>query len=81
MSCSNADTHADMFRALNQSTLPDENVFAVTVGPSSKQTLAKWHVLDPSDVIGVIGLCIGDPDSKDASILAMLEGVAPESRL
>lgn len=70
-----------MFRALNQSQLPEENVFAVTVGPSSKQTLAKWHVLDPSEVLATIGLVTDNPDAKDASILAMIDDMVPESRL
>lgn len=64
-----------MFRALNQSNLPEENVYSIKVGPASKQTLAKWHVLEPSDVINTIGLCVDSPDAKDASIIAMLEGV------
>lgn len=61
-----------MFKALNQSELDQENVFAVTVGPSSKQTLAKWHVLEPSDVLNTIGLVTENPDARDAGIIAML---------
>ena len=68
-----ANASTDMFRALGQSDLPEENVFAVTVGPSSKQTLAKWHVLEPTEIIGMIGICNDDPDMKDPSIMAMLE--------
>jgi trehalose 6-phosphate synthase/phosphatase len=29
-------------------------VFSVTIGAGSKQTLAYWHLLEPSDVIAAI---------------------------
>ncbi|KGY14917.1 hypothetical protein PABG_12193 [Paracoccidioides brasiliensis Pb03] len=45
-----------MFRALISSNLPRERVFSVTVGASSKQTLATWHLLEPADVISTIAL-------------------------
>jgi hypothetical protein len=45
-----------MFRALHASALPADHVFAVTVGPSSKMTLASWHLLEPWDVISTVGL-------------------------
>ncbi|KKA16990.1 Alpha,alpha-trehalose-phosphate synthase (UDP-forming) [Rasamsonia emersonii CBS 393.64] len=48
-------TDEDMFRALRNSDLPPEHVFSVTVGASSKQTLASWHLLEPADVIATIG--------------------------
>jgi trehalose 6-phosphate synthase/phosphatase len=47
-------TDEDMFRALRESSLPEGDVFAVTVGASSKQTLARWHLLEPTDVIAAI---------------------------
>jgi trehalose 6-phosphate synthase/phosphatase len=43
-----------MFRALRASGLPRDNVFSVTIGAGSKQTLAYWHLLEPSDVIAAI---------------------------
>ena len=43
-----------MFRALLKTDLPKEQVFAVTVGASSKRTLASWHLLAPADVIASI---------------------------
>jgi len=43
-----------MFRSLRASKLPDDHVFAVTVGASSKQTLGSWHVPEPADVISAI---------------------------
>lgn len=45
---------ADMFRTLSEAPLNPETVFTVTVGASSKQTLAKYHVLEPSDVISTV---------------------------
>lgn len=47
---------SDMFRALSKFHLPPDHVFAVTVGASSKQTDASWHLLDPADVISAIAL-------------------------
>ena len=43
-----------MFRSLKSSRLPEGDVFAVTVGASSKQTLASYHVLEPADVISAV---------------------------
>ena len=45
-----------MFRALHATQLPKENVFTVTIGASSKMTLASWHLLEPADVISTLGL-------------------------
>lgn len=55
-------TDEDMFRSLNSAsgTLLDENqVFTVTVGPSTKVTLARYHVLEPEDVIDCVALLAG----------------------
>ena len=46
----------DMFRALRDAKLPKNDVFSVTVGASSKQTDADWHLLEPSDVIATLTL-------------------------
>lgn len=43
-----------MFRALQKFDLPQDHVYSVTVGASSKQTDASWHLLEPADVIGTI---------------------------
>ena len=40
-----------MFKALGNTNLAKEHVFACTVGASSKKTLASWHLLEPADVI------------------------------
>jgi trehalose 6-phosphate synthase/phosphatase len=61
-----------MFRILKTAKLPEENVFAVTVGPSSKQTMAKWHVLEPADVLSIVGMVTDSPETKDADVLALL---------
>lgn len=45
-----------MFRALRSSTLDVDHVFAVTIGPSNKQTLAKWHLTEPEQVINAIAM-------------------------
>jgi len=45
-----------MFRALKKSSLQQDHVYSVTVGASSKQTDASWHLLEPADVIGTLQL-------------------------
>ncbi|OJJ61644.1 hypothetical protein ASPSYDRAFT_56871 [Aspergillus sydowii CBS 593.65] len=53
--CSGDDfTDEDMFRALKKFELPSHHVYTVTVGASSKQTEAGWHLLEPSDVIETV---------------------------
>lgn len=76
-------TDEDMFRALNGSGLPAEHVFTVTVGASSKMTLAKWHLLEPSDVISSVALLCGDETDMnvgDLGALSVVEGKIPEVR-
>ncbi len=73
-------TDEDMFRALNASYLPSDHVFTVTVGASSKMTLAQWHLLEASDVVSSIALLNGgDSDSADLGPLAVVEGRIPTS--
>ncbi|KAF2115452.1 glycosyltransferase family 20-domain-containing protein [Lophiotrema nucula] len=74
-------TDEDMFRALRQSNLPNEHVFAVTVGASSKQTLASSHLVEPKDVISAISLLNGKSDAGNVGAVAVVEGSIPESRL
>jgi trehalose 6-phosphate synthase/phosphatase len=59
-------TDEDMFRALRQTDLPKDSVFAVTVGASSKKTLASWHLLEPADVIATIGVLNGTIPAANA---------------
>lgn len=74
-------TDEDMFRSLRQSSLPVDHVFSVTVGASSKQTLASWHLVEPSDVISVISLLNGSADAGNAGAVAVVDGSIPESRV
>jgi len=74
-------TDEDMFRSLRQSKLPIDHVFSVTVGASSKQTLASWHLLEPSDVISVVSLLNGSADAGNVGAVAVVEGYVPESRI
>lgn len=67
-----------MFRSLQQSALPTEHVFAVTVGASSKQTLARWHLLEPSDVISCLALLNGNVDAENAGAVSVVDGAVPE---
>ncbi|KAF1356607.1 alpha,alpha-trehalose-phosphate synthase-like protein subunit Tps2 [Delphinella strobiligena] len=73
-------TDEDMFRSLRNSTLPKEHVFSVTVGASSKQTLASWHLLEPSDVISAIQLLNGSTDGGNVGPASVVEGTVPEWR-
>lgn len=34
--------------------MPQDRIFAVTIGASSKKTLATYHLLEPKDVIASI---------------------------
>lgn len=72
---------SDMFRALRQSKLPPDCMFSCTVGASSKQTLASWHLLEPSDVISAISLLNGSADAGNAGAVAVVEGSVSDSRL
>jgi len=70
-----------MFRSLRQSKLPKDHVFSATVGASSKQTLASWHLVEPSDVISVLSLLNGSADVGNVGAVAVVDGGAiPESR-
>jgi trehalose 6-phosphate synthase/phosphatase len=72
-------TDEDMFRSLNASGLPDGHIFTVAVGASSKPTLARWHLLEPSDVISTIALLNGgDTNVADLGTLAVVEGKIPD---
>lgn len=83
-------TDEDMFRALNglSGTQVDINhVFTVTIGASTKVTLAKWHMLEPEDVIESMALLAGVGLSGEAheqlsqvnlATVAGLEGRVPE---
>lgn len=73
-------TDEDMFRSLLQSKLPSDHVFSVTVGASSKQTLASWHLVEPSDVISILSLLNGAADAGNVGAVAVVEGSIPESR-
>lgn len=48
-----------MFRALLKFDLSSDHVYPVTVGASSKQTTASWHLLEPADVISTIAMLNG----------------------
>ncbi|KAK1777181.1 glycosyltransferase family 20-domain-containing protein [Copromyces sp. CBS 386.78] len=59
-------TDEDMFRSLNvlsasgeDAEVKPENCFTVTVGASTKITLARWHLLEPEDVIECVALLAG----------------------
>lgn len=59
----------DMFRALQQSNLPKERLFTVTVGPSSKPTEASYHLLEPENVIECVELLVGTVKPRELGII------------
>lgn len=67
-----------MFRALLNCKLPKDYIFACTVGASSKQTLASWHLLEPSDVIATIALLNGTAEASELGALAVADRKASE---
>lgn len=70
-----------MFRSLRNSRILKEHVFTVTVGASSKQTLAYYHLLGPADVLSTISMLNGSTDAANVGPVAALDGAIPESRL
>ncbi|KAA8914105.1 hypothetical protein TRICI_003002 [Trichomonascus ciferrii] len=49
-------TDEDMFKSLLE--VQGEGIFPITVGPPSKMTVAKWHLLDPECVLDTLGLLV-----------------------
>ena len=68
-----------MFRALRGTKLSPDHVFSVTVGASSKQTIASWHLLEPSDVVATIALLNGTVSAADVGAITLVE--ATEGRV
>ncbi|KAM0132086.1 hypothetical protein ACHAP3_006522 [Botrytis cinerea] len=81
--CAGDDTtDEDMFRSLNNSELNVNHVFTVTVGASSKPTLAQWHLLEPMDVISSIALLGGgDTNVADLGPVSVIEGKSREDMM
>ncbi|KAI0468199.1 trehalose-phosphatase [Xylaria cf. heliscus] len=87
--CGDDFTDEDMFRALiglSGAQLVEEHIFTVSVGARNKETLAKWHVLDPKDVVESAALLAGvglgsEPSDKLSQVnlaaIAGLEGRVP----
>ncbi len=85
-------TDEDMFRALSGLSTPEdgtaevaaEHVFTVTVGASTKVTLAKWHLLEAEDVIDCVSLLAGTAgvgvgmDEVNLAALSVVEDQIPE---
>lgn len=84
-------TDEDMFRALNGVSgkeVDQEHVFTVTVGASTKVTLARWHLLEPVDVVECVALLsgvdhIGEPHHQFSQVnlaaVSAVEGQIPEA--
>ena len=60
-----------MFRAIRLSALPLECVFSVLVGDSSKQTLANWRVMEPSDIVSAV-ITLSKTDESDDESTSLL---------
>ena len=86
--CAGDDTtDEDMFRSLNGATgevLHPDHVFTVTVGASTKVTLAKWHLLQAEDMVGCLALLAGvdekQMDEVNLAALSTVEGHIPPSQ-
>ncbi|OLN85827.1 Trehalose-phosphatase [Colletotrichum chlorophyti] len=84
-------TDEDMFRSLNGlsgTEVAHEHVFTVTVGASTKVTLARWHLLEPEDVVECVallaGVGLGGENHEhfgqvNLAALSTVEGHIPES--
>ena len=77
-------TDEDMFRAINvavdEEGARDDQVFTATVGASTKATLAKYHLLEPEDVIECVVLLAGSERTGEVNLAAIadVEGMIPE---
>ena len=82
-------TDEDMFRSLNglsnadganAAAIEPENTFTVTVGASTKVTLARWHLLEPEDVVECAALLagvVGTLGEVNLAAVAAVEGHIP----
>jgi len=53
-------TDEDMFRMLRKTTsVQAERLFPTTVGSAGKMTSAKWHVLEPTDIVDTMARLAG----------------------
>jgi len=69
-------TDEDMFldlKKMSSEELDPDHVFTATVGPSTKTTTARWHLLDPEDVIECIALLagVGNTGERDQGLGAV----------
>ncbi|KAI1326254.1 glycosyltransferase family 20 protein [Xylariaceae sp. FL0255] len=68
--CGDDFTDEDMFRALDglaESDLRANNIFTVSVGAAKKNTLAKWHILEPDGIISSADLLGRDGLGSDVT--------------
>lgn len=69
----------DMFKSLRESSLPQSEFFTVHIGPSSKHTIADYHLLEPSDMIESVGLLVGIVNPVDLGIVSAVIETSPAS--
>ena len=71
-----------MFRSLRESPLPRSEFFTVHIGPSSKNTIADYHLSEPADLIESIGLLVGIVNPVDLGIVTpCIEGTGKKEEL
>lgn len=59
----------DMFRQLRKANeIPADSMFPTTVGAASKMTSAKWHVLEPMDIVDTMAKLAGTENESSAKI-------------
>jgi len=55
----------DMFRQLRKTTeISADGLFSTTVGAANKMTSAKWHVLEPMDIVDTMARLAGTDTDK-----------------
>ncbi|KAF8449627.1 putative alpha,alpha-trehalose-phosphate synthase subunit TPS2 [Terfezia claveryi] len=81
--CAGDDTtDEDMFRSLRESPLPRQEFFTVHIGPSSKHTMADYHLSEPADLIESIGLLVGIVNPMDLGIVPpVVDGTGKKEEL
>jgi trehalose 6-phosphate synthase/phosphatase len=57
-----------MFRQLRKVEIDPETLFPTTVGAASKMTSAKWHVLEPMDIVDTMAELAGTEYESSAKM-------------
>ncbi|KAI5793704.1 glycosyltransferase family 20-domain-containing protein [Peziza echinospora] len=73
--CAGDDTtDEDMFKSLRDSSLAQDETFTIHIGPSSKETVANYHLPEPADMVDTIGMLVGIVSPVQLGVLPLGQG-------